>query len=109
MSAPPTDILESVRWPATTDPPTEVEILWKIQILRSHKAPGSDSLSPALSEDGETALVREFQVCSGRFGIVGKYPPFGELIVVRIIGKSLHGDCANYRGSSLFPMASMLL
>lgn len=61
-SVPSTAIPASAQWPATTDPPTEAEILRETKTLRRHKAPGSDGLSPDLFINGGMEVVREVLV-----------------------------------------------
>ena len=53
---------ENAPWSISIDPPTEVEIRKEIQVLKRHKAPGSDDLPPALFKDGGDALVKELTI-----------------------------------------------
>ena len=99
-----------VVWSVSTDPPSEAEIRKEIQNLGRHKAPGSDSLPPALFKDGGTILVRELHVLFSKVWSTEQVPSsWGESIVVPIFKKGPRNDCANHRGISLIPVASKLL
>lgn len=91
-SAPPSAVLESVRWLVATDPPNEAETLREIRAFRSHKAPSSNGLSPALFKGRGIELAS----WSG--------PP----IIILTFKKGLRNDCADHRNISPIPVESKL-
>lgn len=77
----------SVSWTATTDRPTEAEILEEIRVLWSRKTPSATSLSPAPFRDEATEMVREVLVLLSKVWYSEKVPSSceGESIVVLIL------------------------
>lgn len=61
-SAPAAVILAGVRWPGTTDLPTEAEIISEIIALGDYKMPDSDVFPSASFKGKEMELVRELQL-----------------------------------------------
>ena len=101
---------EAAPWSISIDLPTEVEIRKEIQVLKRHKAPGSDDLPPALFKDGGDALVRELTTLFSSVWSSEQVPSaWGESVIVPVYKKGLRKVCDNYGGISLIPVVSKLL
>ena len=101
---------ETVPWSISIDSPTKAEIRKEIQVLKHHKASGSDDFHSAFFKDGGDALVRELTILFLSVWSSEQVPSaLVECVITPFYLKGLRNARDNYRGISLIPVVSKLL
>ncbi|VDQ12163.1 unnamed protein product, partial [Trichobilharzia regenti] len=99
----------SAPWSVSTDQPTEAEVRKELQVSKRHKAPGTDTLPPALFKDGGGTLTMALTGLFRKVWETDSAPSiWNEAIIVPIFKRGRRNSCDNHRGISLLPVASKI-
>lgn len=100
----------SVPWCVCTFPPSEAEVTCELHLLKRHKFPGTDELSPAHFKDWGSPHLSELTTILQEIYATEIISSDSVLVdIVPILNRVSRTDCANYRGIRLLCMASKML